>query len=425
MIEYSEGNILTIKKGVGEMKFKFNLVTQIFIAFVLAIILGSIFGSSIDFLKPLGDLFLRLIKFIIAPLILSTLVVGVASSSDPKQLGRIGLKTIAYYLGTTAIAIIIGLAVAFAISPGKGVDISTEGLAIPEAATQEQQGTISTLLNIIPENPFTALAEGNILQIIFFALFIGLAITFVGEKAQPVYRLFEGFAEVMYKITGIIMKVAPIGILGLLAPIIGQYGLAVLLPLLKVVIAVYIACVLHAIIVYSSAVKVWAGMGPLHFFKGISPAALVAFSTASSAGTLPLTIKNTNENLGVPNKISSFVLPLGATINMDGTAIYQGVAVVFIAQFYSLDLTFLQLLTVVLTTVLASIGTAGVPGAGMIMLAMVLTSVNMPLEGIALIAGIDRILDMMRTSVNIVGDASAAVVVSGTEKVKDRVIGEK
>ena len=407
------------------MKLKINLVTQIFIAFVLAIILGSIFGSSIDFLKPLGDFFLRLIKFIIAPLILSTLVVGVASSSDPKQLGRIGLKTVAYYLGTTAIAIIIGLAVAFAISPGKGVDISTEGLEVPEVATQEQQGTITTLLNIIPENPFTALAEGNILQIIFFALFIGLGITFVGEKAQPVYRFFEGFAEVMYKITGIIMKVAPIGILGLLAPIIGQYGLAVLLPLLKVVIAVYIACILHAIIVYSSAVKIWAGMSPLHFFKGISPAALVAFSTASSAGTLPLTIKNTNENLGVPNKISSFVLPLGATINMDGTAIYQGVAVIFIAQFYSLDLTFMQLLTVVLTTVLASIGTAGVPGAGMIMLAMVLTSVNMPLEGIALIAGIDRILDMMRTSVNIVGDASAAVVVAGTEKVKDRAIGVK
>lgn len=407
------------------MKVKFNLVTQIFIAFVLAIILGSIFGSSIDFLKPLGDLFLRLIKFIIAPLILSTLVVGVASSSDPKQLGRIGLKTIAYYLGTTAIAIIIGLAVAFAISPGKGVDISTEGLAVPEAATQEQEGTVSTLLNIIPENPFTALAEGNILQIIFFALFIGLAITFVGEKAKPVLHFFEAFSEVMYKMTGIIMKVAPIGILGLLAPVIGQYGLAVLLPLLKVVIAVYVACILHAIIVYSSAVKVWAGMSPLHFFKGISPAALVAFSTASSAGTLPVTIKNTNENLGVPSKISSFVLPLGATINMDGTAIYQGVAVIFIAQFYGLDLTFLQLLTVVLTTVLASIGTAGVPGAGMIMLAMVLTSVNMPLEGIALIAGIDRILDMMRTSINIVGDASAAVVVAGTEKGKERTVSVK
>lgn len=406
------------------MRIKGNLVTQIFIAFVLAIILGSIFGSSIDFLKPLGDLFLRLIKFIIVPLILSTLVVGVASSSDPKQLGRIGLKTIAYYLGTTAIAIIIGLAVAFAIAPGKGVDIPTDQLVVPEAAEAEQEGAITTILNIIPENPFDALASGSILQVIFFALFIGLAITFVGEKAQPVYRFFVGFAEIMYKITGLVMKVAPIGILGLLAPIIGQYGASVLLPLLKVILAVYLACLLHAFIVYSTAVKTWGSMSPLYFFKGISPAALVAFSTASSAGTLPVTIKNTTENLGVSNKIASFVLPLGATINMDGTAIYQGVAVIFIAQFYGLDLTFLQLLTVVLTTVLASIGTAGVPGAGMIMLAMVLTSVNMPLEGIALIAGIDRVLDMMRTSVNIVGDASAAVVVSGSEKVKDIKIGE-
>ncbi|KXH81922.1 dicarboxylate/amino acid:cation symporter [Sporosarcina sp. HYO08] len=400
------------------MKIRFNLVTQIFIAFVLAIILGSLFGSSINFLKPLGDLFLRLIKFIIAPLILSTLVVGVAGTSDPKQLGRMGIKTVVYYLGTTAIAIIIGLAVAFSIGPGKGVTMSTEGLAVPEAAAQEPQSTITTILNIIPENPFAALAAGSILQIIFFALFIGLAITFVGEKAQPVYRFFEGFAEVMFKITGIVMKVAPIGILGLLAPVIGQYGLSVLLPLLKVILAVYIACILHAVIVYSMAVKTWGKMSPLKFFKGISPAALVAFSTASSAGTLPVTIKNTNENLGVPNKISSFVLPLGATVNMDGTAIYQGVAVIFIAQFYSLELTFVQLLTVVLITILASIGTAGVPGAGMIMLAMVLTSVNMPLEGIALIAGIDRVLDMMRTTVNIVGDASAAVVVAGTEKKK-------
>uniref|UniRef100_UPI00403F83D2 dicarboxylate/amino acid:cation symporter n=1 Tax=Sporosarcina sp. FSL W8-0480 TaxID=2954701 RepID=UPI00403F83D2 len=395
---------------------KFNLVTQIFIAFVLAIILGSVFGSSINFLKPFGDLFLRLIKFIIAPLILSTLVVGVASTSNPKALGRIGFKTVSYYLVTTAIAIVIGLAVAFIISPGKGVDVSSEGLVAPEAATNEPQSAITTLLNIVPENPFTALSSGNVLQIIFFALFIGLAITLVGEKARPVYAFFEGFAEIMYKVTGIVMKVAPIGILGLLAPVIGQYGLSVLLPLVKVILAVYIACILHAVFVYSTAVKTFSNMNPKAFFKGISPAALVAFSTCSSSGTLPVTIKNTNENLGVPNKISSFVLPLGATVNMDGTAIYQGVAVIFIAQFYSLELSFMQLLTVVLITILASIGTAGVPGAGMVMLAMVLTSVNMPLEGIALIAGIDRILDMMRTTVNVVGDASAAVVVAGTEK---------
>lgn len=399
-----------------ELKLRFNLVTQIFVAFVLAIILGSVFGSKIDFLQPLGDLFLRLIKFVIAPLILSTLVVGVASMSDPKQLGRIGIKTIVYYLATTAIAIIIGLSVAFLINPGSGVNISTDESSIPEAAIAEPQSSIDTFLNIVPTNPFEALATGNILQIIFFALFIGIAITMIGEKAAPVLSFFEGFAEIMYKITGIIMRVAPFGILGLMAPVVGEYGLSVLLPLLKVVLAVYIACIVHALVVYSIAVKTMGKLSPITFFKGIFPAALVAFSTASSAGTLPVTIKNTTENLGVPKRIASFVLPLGATINMDGTAIYQGVAVVFIAQFFDIQLTFLQLLTVVLTTVLASIGTAGVPGAGMIMLAMVLNSVNMPLEGIALIAGIDRVLDMMRTSVNIVGDASAAVIVAGSER---------
>ncbi|WP_106496426.1 dicarboxylate/amino acid:cation symporter [Lentibacillus sp. Marseille-P4043] len=399
------------------MKLKFNLVTQIFFAFIIAIILGVIFGDAISVIQPLGDLFLRLIKFIIAPLILATLVVGVSSGGDPKQLGRMGLKTIVYYMLTTGVAIIVGLAVAFAFSPGKGLDISVEESEMAkEAASQEPQSVITTFLNIVPENPFNALAEANILQIIFFALFIGIAITLVGEKAQPVYRFFDGFAEIMYKITGIIMKIAPIGVLGLVAPVIGEYGLSVLLPLIKVIAAAFVACIVHAILVYSSAVKIFAKMSPLTFFKGISPAAIVAFSTASSAGTLPITLKNTQENLGVPSKISSFVLPLGATINMDGTAIYQGVSVIFIAQFYGLDLSFIQLLTVVVTTVLASIGTAGVPGAGLIMLTMVLSSIGLPLEGIALIAGIDRILDMLRTSVNIVGDASAAVIVAGSEK---------
>ncbi|WLV25321.1 dicarboxylate/amino acid:cation symporter [Aciduricibacillus chroicocephali] len=403
------------------MKLKFNLVTQIFIAFVVAIILGLIFGKSIEVIKPLGDLFLRLIKFIIAPLILSTLVVGIASTGDPKQLGRIGMKTIVYYLITTALAIIIGLAVALMFSPGKGLDIKLDASQAAEAASAEKApGAIQTLLEIVPTNPFEALATANILQIIFFAIFIGIAITIVGKRAQPVLTFFDAFSEIMYKVTGMIMKVAPIGILGLVAPVVGAYGLSVLLPLLKVILAVLVACILHMIFVYSSAVRVFAKMNPIRFFKGMTPAGMVAFSTASSAGTLPVTIQNVEENLGVPKKISSFVLPLGATINMDGTAIYQGVSVVFIAQFFNLDLSMMQLLTVVLTTVLASIGTAGVPGAGLIMLTMVLSSVGLPLEGIALIAGIDRILDMLRTLVNIIGDASAAVVVAGSERELER-----
>lgn len=399
------------------MKLKFNLVTQIFIAFIIAIILGLIFGKSIEVIKPLGDLFLRLIKFIIAPLILSTLVVGIASSGDPKQLGRMGLKTIIYYLITTALAITIGLAVALAISPGKGLDINLDASQTEQIADAEKApGAIETLLEIVPTNPFEALATANILQIIFFAIFIGIGITIVGPKAQPVLAFFDGFSEVMYKITNIVMRVAPIGILGLVAPVVGTYGLGVLLPLLKIIAAALVASIIHMVLVYSSAVKLFAKINPIRFFKGMMPAGIVAFSTASSAGTLPVTIQNVEENLGVPKKVSSFVLPLGATINMDGTAIYQGVSVIFIAQFFNLDLSFLQLLTVVLTTVLASIGTAGVPGAGLIMLTMVLSSIGLPLEGIALIAGIDRILDMLRTLVNIIGDASAAVVVAGSEK---------
>lgn len=393
---------------------KENLFLQIVIAFIIAILLGIIIGESIEVLQPLGDLFLRLIKLIIAPLVLSTLIIGVASIGDVKSLGRIGIKTIGYYMVTTAIAIVIGLVFAFMISPGKGLD-----LEIPqteEVDVNESEGVIQTFLNIVPENPFEALTEGEILQIIFFAIFIGLAITVIGEKAKPVYRFFDSFAEIMFWITGIVMRFAPIGILGLVAPIVGEYGPSVLLPLLKIILAVAFACIIHAIVIYSSSVKVFANMNPIPFFKGIAPAAVVAFSTASSAGTLPITIKNTQENLGVSNRISSFILPLGATINMDGTAIYQGVAVIFIAQFYGLDLTFMQLITVVITTVLASIGTAGVPGAGMIMLAMVLSSIGLPLEGIALIAGIDRILDMFRTTVNIVGDAAASVTIAGTEK---------
>ena len=255
----------------------------------------------------MGDLFLRNIKFIIAPLVLSTLVVGVASIGDPKSLGRIGLKTIIYYLLTTAVAIVIGLAIAFAFSPGKGlsIDVPAENVDV-----NESEGIVQTFLNIVPENPFSALTEGNILQIIFFAIFIGLAITIVGKKGEPVKQFFDSLAEVMFWITDIIMRFAPIGILGLVAPIIGEYGASELLPLLKVILAVAIACILHAVIVYSTSVNIFAKMNPLTFFKGIAPAAAVAFSTASSAGTLPVTIKNTQENLGVSNKISSFVLPL-------------------------------------------------------------------------------------------------------------------
>jgi len=392
---------------------KKSLIWQIIIAFILAIVVGVIFGEKTKYVQPLGDLFLRLIKFIIIPLILSTIVVGVTSSGDIKKLGRLGGKTITYYLVTSLIAISIGLSAGYIFSPGTGADVTVTEAA---EAPAETEGVIQTLLNIIPTNPIESLANGDVLQIIFFAIFIGIGITIVGEKAKPVQQFFDGLAEIMYKITGLIMVLVPIGIFGLLAPIIGALGLSVLLPLLKLIFAMFVACLIHAGLVYSSAVKTFGQMNPLRFFKGIFPAAAVAFSTSSSAGTLPVTMKNTQENLGVSKETSSFILPLGATINMDGTAIYQGIAVVFIAQYFGTTLTFSQLLMVALIGTLASIGTAGVPGAGLIMLTMVLAAVNLPLEGIALIAGIDRILDMMRTSVNIVGDASASVVVEASEQ---------
>lgn len=391
---------------------KIGLLTQILIAFVLAIIVGVIVGPSIEVVKPLGDLFLRLIKFIIVPLVLASLVIGVAGTGDIKRIGRMGGITFAYYLITTAIAVLIGLILANIFKPGSGLNLTISEEA---AEPKEVPGAIDTLLNIIPTNPIQSLVDANMLQIIFFALFLGVAIALVGDRAKPVYDFFDGLAEIMYKITHIVMKVAPIGIFGLIAPVVGQYGASVLLPLIKLILVVYIGCILHALIVYSSSVKFLANYSPVKFFKGTLPASLVAFSSSSSSATLPITIQNTEENLGVSKKVSSFVLPLGATINMDGTALYQGVCVLFIAQFLGVDLSFTQQLIIVLTATLASIGTAGVPGAGLIMLTMVITAVGLPLEALALVAGVDRVLDMIRTSINVTGDASAAVVVQAFE----------
>ncbi|SDN89253.1 dicarboxylate/amino acid:cation symporter [Alkalicoccus daliensis] len=400
---------------------KINFLTWILIAFIAAVIAGAVAGPAVNVVAPLGEAFLRLIQFIIAPLILATLVVGVAGNGDLKKVGRLGGKTVAYYLVTSAIAISIGLGMGFLFAPGEGVDIAQENIDEGAAQTEGTDGIVDTLLNIIPTNPFESLVEGNILQIIFFAIFLGIGIAAVGEKAQPVLRFFEGFSEVMFKVTSFVIMLAPIGIFGLVAPIIGDHGLGVLLPLMNVILAMVTACLVHILVTYFIAVKALGKMSPIAFIKGIAPAAIFAFSSASSAGTLPLTIKNTTENLGVSKGTSSFVLPLGATINMDGTAIYQGVAVLFIAQFYGVELSVMQLLTVVLIATLASIGTAGVPGAGLIMLTLVLTNVGLPLEGIALIAGIDRILDMFRTSVNVIGDASAAVVVDRKEPLDEEV----
>jgi Na+/H+-dicarboxylate symporter len=343
---------------------------------------------------------------------LSSLIVGASSVGDINTLGRIGGKTIAYYLLTTAFAVTIGLLLGNFFQAGVGLEVPMSA----EVTAKEAPSLIETLLNIVPRNPIKGLVDGNMLQIITFALFLGIgATTLPDEKAKPFINFFDSLAEVMYKITSIIMEFAPYGVFGLITPVVATNGPSVLIPLIKVVAAVYIGCILHASIVYSSAVKLIAKISPIKFFKGILPAAVTAFSTSSSSGTLPVTIKSVKENIGVSDKVSSFVLPLGATINMDGTALYQGVCALFVAQVYGIDLTMGQMATIVLTATLGSIGTAGVPGAGLIMLSIVLKSVGLPLEGIALIAGIDRVLDMARTSINVIGDASAATIVAATE----------
>jgi Na+/H+-dicarboxylate symporter len=388
-----------------------KLHVKILIGFVAGIVAGAVLGPTASVVKPLGDLFLRLIRMIIVPLVFSSLVVGVAGVGDVRKLGRIGGKTIVFFLVTTAIAVMIGLLLGNVIAPGVGLSLPVD---VEEVEAKTAPSIIDTLLEIVPNNPFVAFSEMNMLQIIAFALFVGIGITLAGKVAQPAYDFINAVAETMYKLVALIMEFAPLGVFGLIAHTVGSHGLDVLLPLFKVILAVYLGCILHALLVYSGSVALFSPIGPLRFFRATMPATLVAFSSCSSSGTLPITMKSVEE-LGVSKTVNSFVVPLGATINMDGTALYQGVCALFIAQAYGLELTIAQQLAIVLTATLASIGTAGVPGAGLVMLTMVLTSVNLPLEGLVLVAGIDRILDMARTAINITGDAAAAVVVAATE----------
>lgn len=396
---------------------RISIATKILIGLALGVVVGLIIPHdvAVTFIKPIGDLFIRLIKMIIVPLVFASLVVGASSVGDIKKLGRMGGKTMAYYLITTGIAISIGVFLANVFQPGKGLSLPVD--AIYEG--KEAVPLLDVLVNIIPDNPLLALVNGDMLQIIFFALIVGIAITIVGKKAEPVQQFFDGLAEIMYKITGIVMETAPYGVFGLIVPVVTEHGLDVLAPLAKIIFVVYLACIIHALVVYSFSVKTFGKMNPWKFYKGIFPAMLIGFSTCSSAGALPVSIKSVEENLGVSKEVSSFVLPLGATINMDGAAVYQGVAALFVAQVYGLDLSMAQQLTIVLTGTLASIGSAGVPGAGLIMLTMVLSSVGLPLDGVALVAGVDRILDMARTTLNITGDASAAVIVAASENELD------
>ncbi len=364
------------------------------------------------FLQPIGALFLNVVKLLIVPLVFSSITVGVCGLGDAKSVGRVGGKTIVFYLLTTAVAVTVGLAAANLFPVGSGM-----GLTAPPASPAEEAASpdvISTLLNMVPTNPVHALAEGNMLQIIVAALILGGGILIAGERGHPLFRVMESLADVMYALTGAVMKFAPLAVFALIAPVVAEYGPSVLLNLFGVIALVYGACLVHALAVYSTAVFTLGRTSPLRFFKECAPAALFAFSSSSSAATLPFAL-SAAERLGASHPVRSFVLPLGATINMDGTAIYQGVCALFIANAYGIPLSLPQQLTVVLTCTLASIGTAGVPGAGTIMLSMVLSSVGLPVEGVSLVWGVDRVLDMARTTLNVTGDIACSVVVSRTE----------
>lgn len=389
---------------------------KLWVKIILGLILGVIFGTLAPqyagYVKPVGDLFINSIKMLIVPLIFSSLLVGVTGMDDIKKMGRVGLKTFSLYLATTAFAITIGLAIGTILQPGAGLDYQVPAKS---AITQSSSTFSATIVNLIPKNPIQAMAEGNVLQIIIFAILIGISLNLIGKKGRPVIDFFDSFAEGMYKLTALVMEMAPYGVFALMAFVSSKYGLSVLLPLGKVVIGVYLGCLVHATVTLAGSIAFIARLSPVKFLKGIIDALAVAYSTASSSGTLPITIRCARKNLGVSDNISSFVLPLGATINMDGTAMYQGVAALFIAQAYNIDLTFANYVTIIATSTLASIGSAGVPGAGLIMLTLVLNSVGLPVEGIAIIAGVDRILDMARTTVNVIGDCMVTVLVAKGE----------
>ncbi|ROS04863.1 Na+/H+-dicarboxylate symporter [Sinobacterium caligoides] len=384
---------------------------KIVIAMILGVIVGLFMGEDALWLKPIGDLFVSTIKMLIVPLVFCSLIVGVTSMKDSTAMGRISIKSIILYLGTTAIAITIGLAMGHLFQPGAAMNLTANAAA----DAKEAPSLIATFLNLVPKNPVNALAEGNILQIIVFALFLGISLALIGEKGKPAIAVFDSLAEAMYKLTAIVMSFAPYGVFALIAWVAGTYGVKTLGNLAWVILAVYVGCLLHIYLFYGALVKFLGRLSPIRFFKGIRNAQAIAYTTSSSAGTLPASMSAAQNHLGVSKGISSFVLPLGATINMDGTALYQGVCALFVAQAFGIDLSSGDYVTIIITATLASIGTAGVPGAGLIMLSLILSTVGLPMEGIAIIAGIDRILDMARTTVNISGDLMVTTLVAKSE----------
>jgi Na+/H+-dicarboxylate symporter len=400
-----------------------NLPTRILLGLILGALAGVIWGPQIQVIKPIGTAFIRLIKMIVIPLIFASLIVGAASLGDIKKVGRIGIKTMSYFLISTCVAITLGLTLANLIQPGKSlpVEIREDLLSDYESSASEQVGGALTqsyqeiLLDIIPENPIQSMTRGNMLQVIFFALFMGIVMSMLPEdRMRPVRSFFEGINDIMAKIVHVIIQIAPFGVFALIASVVGSFGVHVLMALLNYAMVVILGQLI-LFLLYPLVVSLTTSVSYGQFLSSMRPAQLIAFSSSSSSATLPVTIQSVEEGIGVKRQIASFVLPLGATINMDGTALFQGVSAVFIAQVYNMDLSLSAQLSVVLTAVLASIGTAGAPGVGVLMLVIVLKQIGIPLEGIALILGVERILDMFRTTVNVTSDAAATVLIAKSE----------
>lgn len=409
------------KKPLGlTMKILIGMGLGIIIGAIIQFWLGDVKFVQDNIVNGLfhagGKMFINSLKMLVVPLVFISLVCGTCSLSDPSKLGRLGGKSIALYLTTTAIAITLAIALALVIAPGVTDQAMTSTASF---SAKEAPSLTQVLINIIPSNPINAMAEGNMLQIIVFALLFGIAVSLAGESGKRIASLFEDMNEVVMKIVNIIMNLAPYGVFFLMAKLASEISPSTFLNVAKYFFVVLLALGVHALVTYPTILKFLTGLNPVIFIRKMRDTALFAFSTASSNATIPVTLETTTKKMGVDNSIASFTVPLGATINMDGTAIMQGVATVFIAQVYGVDLSIADYLMVILTATLASIGTAGVPGVGLIMLAMVLQQVGLPVEGIALIIGVDRLLDMTRTAVNVTGDSMVTVIVAKTEKELD------
>lgn len=423
------------KEKMVKEKKKVGLSTKIFIA----LLTGAVAGVLIHYFMPdssfkndilmngilyvLGNGFIRLMQMLVVPLVFCSLVCGSMAIGDTKTLGKVGIKTIIFYILTTALAISLALGVASLINPGVGMDIT-----VTEGTTTSATASINfaeTLLNIIPKNIFESLATGDMLPVIVFALFVGIMLAKLGNKASTVANFFSQFNDVMMEMTMAIMKVAPIGVFCLIAKTFAGIGFDAFVPMLKYMISVILALALQCFGIYQILLFIFTRLNPFKFIKKFFPVMAFAFSTSTSNATIPMSVDTLSKKIGVSKRISSFTIPLGATINMDGTSIMQGVAVIFIAQAYGMTLTPSAILTVIATATIASIGTAGVPSVGLVTLSMVLSSVGLPTEGIALIMGIDRILDMLRTAVNITGDAVCTTIIAKLEGAFNKEIFDK